>query len=119
SGLTRSNVYDTGGSWSNFLTKSFHLETGASNVYNYSNGYVFSHTDPRGLSKTYLRDGLGRLRETLHPDGTSELWNHQNLHVESTFDRLGNSNRYAYNQFRQPIHVINQLGRTNTLSYCN
>lgn len=71
SGLTRSNVYETSGPWSNFVTKKIELEFNATNSLSYSNGYVLGFTNARGLARTFSRDALGRLTRTEYPDGSS------------------------------------------------
>src|SRR5439155_13401641 len=78
-GLTTTNLFDTTGTWSNFLTKTVDLEIFRTNSFTYSNGYVFTETDARGITTTHTRDALGRPTQTSFPDGTSVTGSHDKL----------------------------------------
>lgn len=118
-GLTVSNVYDGSGTWSNFLTQRIHVQINRTESMNYSNGYVFNHTDPNGLTRTHLWDGLGRRVKTLYPDGTARTWAYSNLHVVQITNRLGQVKQYTYNGFRQKAQRIDERGFTNSWGYCS
>jgi len=117
-GLTVSNVYDSSGTWSNFLTQKIDLQINKSSSYSYSNGNVFVHTDANGLATTHVWDALGRQTKVLFPDGTERSWAYENLHLAHSTNRLGQTKHYTYNGFRQLTQRIETGGDTNTWTYC-
>jgi RHS repeat-associated protein len=89
------------------------------NSFTYTNGYLWTHTDERGLTVTYLYDALGRLTHTLYPDGTGITNVYDRLHLVATYDRLGFTNGYAYNGFRELIRHTNANGHVTHYHYCS
>jgi len=118
-GLTRSNVYNSTGTWSNFLTSSTLVEIGATDSFTWSNGYVLSRTDPRGLTMTYKRDTFGRRTKVTFPDGTYETRVYDRFDLTQVANRLSQTNQYIYNGFRQRTQAINPRGATASYNYCN
>jgi len=117
-GLMASNTYEASGNWSNFLARRVKAAIGYTNSFTYSNGYVFGFTDAKGLSTTRTRDSLGRKLSTLYPDGTSSTRRYENLHLAERVDRLGATNRFSYNAFRQRTQQVDPRGNTNVYTYC-
>lgn len=88
------------------------------NAYIYSNGLVFSHTDPRNLTCTNTWDALQRLTSETFPDGTYFSNQHTLLDCTATRDRLGNWTYYGYDQLRRNIAMTNALGNYTLYNYC-
>ncbi len=109
------------------------------NSYTYFNGYLRTHTDPRGLVRTYDYDFLGRLTKVSYPDLTYE--EHYYVLPAATgfntggaplpvLDRIGSRDRlgqYSYflpNRLRQlatlyePPKVVGGVGTRTEISYC-
>src|SRR5204863_4064019 len=63
-------------------------------------------------------DGLNRLIKVSYPDSTYVTNAYDKLDLVKTIDRMGLTNRFEYNAFRQVIRSIDPLNRTNTFSYC-
>jgi len=114
SGLTTSNYYGA----DNYLAQTVDVEIGRTNTYTWTNGLKRTHTDERGLTQTFGWDGLNRMTSASFPDGTSNTWVYSNLDVVQTSDRMGFVTKYDYNGFRQRLHVVDPLNRTNSFSYC-
>src|SRR5437867_2264606 len=89
------------------------------NSYTWTNAFVYSKTDERGLTVTNTWDAFGRLLKVLYPDGTYVTNVYTNLDLVMTIDRMGFTNSFDYNDFRQMLHKIDALSRTNTYSYCD
>ncbi len=117
--LTRSNVYATSGTCSNFLTQAIDLEISGTNSYSYTNGYVYTVTDPRSLTMTNSWDALGRLTQTSYPDGTSVSRTYNILDLVTVVDRINATNQYVYDGFRQRTQGIDPRNGTTIYSYCN
>ena len=115
SGLTTSNYYGGNG----YLAQTVDLEIGRTNSYTWTNGLVLSHTDERGLTVTNTWDALNRLIKVTYPDGTCLTNTYLYLDLVQVVDRMGFTNRYDYNGFRQVEHAVDALYRTNTYGYCN
>jgi hypothetical protein len=73
-------------------------------------GYVFTEVDPRGLAVTNVWDALGRLVKRVYPDGAGITNLYQNLDLVVSYDRMGFTNRNAYNSFRQLSRSTNANG---------
>jgi RHS repeat-associated protein len=114
-GLTTSNYYGADG----HLAQTIDLEIGRSNSFTWNNGLVYSQTDARGLTTTNTWDALNRLVKTLYPDGSYVTNVYTNLDLVKRIDRMGLTNRYDYNGFRQVIHSFDALNRSNNYSYCD
>lgn len=118
-GLTVTNIYESSGAFSNFLRQVTEVEVSRSSTYSYSNGFKFSETNSRGLSMTHSWDALGRRTQTDYSDGTKTKTVYDKLDPVSQLDRLGFTNKYAFDGFRQRVIHINPRGHTNQWSYCN
>jgi RHS repeat-associated protein len=110
-GLITAYTYDV---VSGFLTK---VVNQATNSFTYSNGLVQTHTDPRGLTVTDTYDALGRLIRQSYPDGFITN-TYDKLDLIRVQDRMGFTNRYEYDGFRQMTRSIDANSNTNTYRYC-
>ncbi|MBL9168586.1 MAG: RHS repeat-associated core domain-containing protein [Verrucomicrobiales bacterium] len=119
SGLTVTNLYETSGTWSNFLKQTAQIEIASTNSYTYTNGYVYTMRDPRGLTITNSWDALGRLTNAAYSDGTSEKREYSKLDLAKVIDRRGGTNQFVYNGFRQKVLAVDPRNCTNSYSYCN
>jgi YD repeat-containing protein len=88
------------------------------NSYIYSNGLVYSHTDPRNMTFTNTWDLLQRLTSRTYPDGTYASNQYTILDRTATSDRLGNWTYFGYDQLRRNIAVTNALGNYALFDYC-
>jgi RHS repeat-associated protein len=112
-GLTTTNIYNAAG----FLIQTIDVEINRTNSFTWTNGLILTRADERGLCRTNTWDALNRLVVTRYPNGgVTNVYT--NLDLIATIDRLGYSNRYEYNNFRQLLHHIDPLNRTNTVQYC-
>jgi len=89
------------------------------NSFTYTNGLVYTQTDPSGLTVTNTWDTLGRLLTMRFSDGTGVTNAYDKLDLLVTRDRLGFTNGYAYDGFRQLIRQTNANGKVTTYQYCN
>ena len=88
------------------------------NSYTYTNGLALTHTDERGLSITNTWDELGRLTKTASREGAvTHAYN--KLDRVTTIDRMGFTNGYAYNGFRELLRQTNANGAVSTYTYCD
>jgi len=115
SGLTTSNYYGANG----YLAQSVDQEIQRTNSFTWSSGLVATHTDERGLALTYSWDGLNRLIKTTYPDTKYVTNTYDKLDLVKVIDRMGFTNRYEYNGFRQMLRSVDALNRTNNYSYCD
>jgi RHS repeat-associated protein len=92
-----------------------------------TDGLLTSHTDWRGLTRTFQYDGLGRLKKTLWPDATftetgfTRTVNGQPqmlLDPVTERDRLGNVSSNAYDGLRRRVAVTDARSNTTTFTYC-
>ena len=118
-GLTTTNLYESSGTWSNFMTQRIQIEIKNTNTISYSNGLVFTLTNAAGLATTRTHDLLGRPLSVLYPDGTSENYSYTKLDLTKVLDRLGYTNSFIYNGFRQRTQSVDANSGTTTYSYCN
>jgi len=118
SGLITTNIYGSDGRLATVIEQSS-SRIFRTNSYTSTNSMMHTHTDPRGLTITNAWDALGRILQTTYPDGTTMTYTYSNLDLVQVVDRMGFTNRYEYNGFRQRIREINALGFTNTYSYCS
>ena len=88
------------------------------NAYTYTNGLLRTHTDARSLGTTNTWDALGRLTATANQDGAI-THTYDRLDLVKTLDRLGFTNGFAYNGFRQLLRHTNANGRVTTYQYCD
>jgi RHS repeat-associated protein len=138
-GLLSTNIYD---GTSQRLIKVVDSISGTpvrTNSYTWLNGYVRTHTDPYGMTRTFDYDLLGRLTTTTYPDSTTEVSSYS-LPASTGFntsgsalplldrvsfkDRLGNYWWTLPNRVRQvekiiePPKVTGSSGTQTTVSYC-
>ena len=116
-GLITDYTYDANG-WLTHTVDRSAAEYFRTNSFTYTNGYLWTHTDERGLTITNVWDALGRLTHTLYPDGTGVTHVYDKLDLVVTYDRLGFTNGYAYNGFRELIRHTNALGGLTQYQYC-
>jgi RHS repeat-associated protein len=114
-GLTTSNYYGA----DFYLAQTIDREINRTNSFTWTNGLVYSHTDSHGLKTTNTWDGLNRLVKITYPDGTYVTNIYSNLDLTRSIDRMGFTNRFEYNGFRQIQRSIDALNHTNTYGYCN
>jgi RHS repeat-associated protein len=114
SGLLVTNTYDTNG----FLSRNAVVGY-TTNFFTWNAGRVSSVTDFRGLTVTSRWDALGRLTSLVYPDGTYVTNTYLNLDRVTTTDRMGYVTRTVYDDFQNPIQIIDPSGRTNVLTYCD
>lgn len=125
SGMVSSNSYGGDG----FLAKTVVYESGigpvSTNAYTWSNGRILTQTDPRGLTVTNTWDYLGRITKREYPDSSSETFGYTTsagvaiLDVTSYTNRLGFTNGYTYNCFRQILTNYDARGVITALGYCD
>ena len=94
------------------------LEINRTNSYTYSNGLLVTHTDERGLTRTFLWDALNRLISVSYPDGTYESNRYDKLDLFGRKDRLGNWTYFAYDSVRRKTAETNALTNVTLYSYC-
>ncbi len=110
------------------------------NSYTWLNGYLRTHTDARGFTRTFDFDFLGRPTQITYPDSTTEAFAYSLpastgfntsgsslalLDLVTRKDRLGNYSRTLLNRLRQIEKIIEpsqttpgQYGTETTLTYC-
>lgn len=110
------------------------------NHFAWLDGYLRTNTDPRGLTRTFTFDDLGRVTQVLYPDSTTETfdytlpaWTGFNqtgsgvalLELVTYKDRMGNYSRTLPNRNRQIEKVIEpsrttpgSYGTEHTIDYC-
>jgi YD repeat-containing protein len=94
------------------------------NSFTWLNGLLRTHTDPRGLTRTYTHDALGRLTRVDFPDNTWIQYAYTNgagvmlLDRTAVRDRLGYWTRFEYNGLRQVVRVLDPLLRETRYTYC-
>jgi len=89
------------------------------NSYTYANGLVQTQTDERGLTITNQWDALGRLLKVSYPDGTFVSNVYVNLDIVRTVDRMGFSEGFAYDGFRNLIRYTNANQKVTIFTYCD
>lgn len=114
SGLLVTNLYDTNG----FLSRNVVVGY-ATNAFTWNGGRVSSVTDFRGLTVTSRWDALGRLTSLTYPDGTYVTNRYLNLDRVAVTDRMGFVTRTVYDDFQNPVQIIDPAGRTNFMTYCD
>ncbi len=117
SGLISALTYDTSNRLATVIERSV---AGAlrTNTYTWTNGYILTHTDPKGLSVTNSWDALGRLTSSANPNGAVSH-TYSKLDRTKTIDRMGFTNGFAYNGFRQLTFHTNANFKVWTNIYCD
>jgi YD repeat-containing protein len=118
-GLVVSRSYDSTSGFLSTVIESDGTTNLRTNSYTYTNGLVWTHTDERGLTITNAYDALSRRVRTSYPDGTFTTNTYDKLDLVRTQDRMGFTNRFEYNGFRQVAKSIDASGRTNSDQYCD
>ena len=122
-GLTITNVYGVDG----YLKNVTNLFTGDFQSFTWTNNNIRTHTDSRGLTRTFTMDKLNRLVQTHYDsDGTSEYIDYTDdssgmelLQPTKITDRLGNTNYLYYNAIGNPVNIVDPLNRTTHYEYCD
>ena len=123
-GLASSNTYS--GAWLESTRELFGTNVLSTSTFTWLNGYLRTHTDPRGLTRTFTRDSLGRLtRVDYSSDSTFETFSYVQpndskpiLDLTVHRDRLGRTNLYTYTPLRQLESFTDALGRVTRYTYC-
>jgi len=113
SGLVTTNIYGADG----YLAQQIDVGI-ATNSFTYTNGLVFTHTDPRVLTVTNTWDALQRLRRVDYPGGTFITNCYDKLDLVRAVDRTGFPTAYHYDALRQLRDVTNALNRVTHYEYC-
>jgi RHS repeat-associated protein len=71
-GLLSTNIYDSTTGRLQTRVDSISGTPLRTNSYTWLNGYMRTHTDPRGLVRTFTYDFLGRLQTVAYPDSTTD-----------------------------------------------
>ncbi len=111
--LLITNTYGTNGYLSQQIYTGF-----LTNSYLYTNGLIYSRTDPRNMTYTNTWDNLQRLTSRTYPDGTYASNQYTYLDRTATRDRLGNWTHYGYDSLRRIIAATNALGHYDLFTYC-
>lgn len=82
-------------------------------------GRLRTVTDPDGDTRTIEFDALNRIIRIDYPDGTFEATGYDRLDPVQHRDRLGQWTHTTYNALRQPVQVVDPLGRTNSFGWCS
>jgi RHS repeat-associated protein len=115
SGLNTALLYDS----NRRLQKTIDVQITRTNSYTYySNGLVQTHTDPRGLVRTFTWDNLQRLTRIDYPDSSYESRTYTALDLTASRDRLGHWTNFGYNGLRQQVAETNALGTVTRFEYC-
>ena len=111
--LVTTNVYGADGYLAQQIDIGFRT-----NSYIYSNGLVYSRTDPRNLTYTNTWDNLQRLTSRTYGDNTFVSNQYTYLDVTASRDQLGNWTYYGYDPLRRIIAATNSLGHYVLFNYC-
>jgi RHS repeat-associated protein len=126
-GLTSTWAYTAGGNAASYTVTQTDSPVARTETRVIVDGRLTSHTDPRGLMRTFLYDGLGRLTRTTWPDTTYTEVSYTRtvggqpqviLDPVTVRDRLGFITANAYNGLRQKISVTDARNNTTTFTYC-
>lgn len=91
------------------------------NQFSYVNGQPSSMINPRGLQTTYSYDSLWRVLTTRFPSDNTGITNIYNkLDIAVVRDRMGFTNQFFYNGFRNVLYRTNANFNVTTYAYnCN
>ncbi|MCZ7636841.1 MAG: cysteine peptidase family C39 domain-containing protein [Verrucomicrobia bacterium] len=123
-GLASTNTYS--GAWLQSTREFLGTAPLSTNTFTWLNGYLRTHADSRGLTRTFTRDSLGRLtRVDYSSDSTFETFSYVRpsdskpiLDLTVHRDRLGRTNLYTYTPLRQLESFTDALGRVTRYTYC-
>ena len=119
SGLQVDHNYDGDGRLSQVIESEAGGASLRTNSYTYLKGLLRTHTNEHGLTITNDWDALGRLLKVSYPDGTYVTNVYDKLDVVRTLDRMGFTNGYAYNGFREVTRFTNANHKVTTNEYCD
>jgi RHS repeat-associated protein len=117
-GLTTTNLYLTSDPFAGWLDRTINLEIAATNAFTWSNGLPLTHTDARGLTRSFAWDGLQRLISVGYPDATFESNRYARLDLVGARDRMSNWVLAAYNPIGQLMALTNRLTNVTRFGYC-
>jgi RHS repeat-associated protein len=112
-GLITTNTYGSDGFLAQQIVIGF-----STNGFTYTNGLVYTQTDPRGLTVTNTWDNLQRLRRVDYPDGTFTTNTYQFLDLVRAVDRMGFTHSYVYDSMRRMTNASDALGHHTIYTYC-
>lgn len=119
-GLVTTNIYFNSGDYTGWLERTIDLVGGVAqrtNVFTYTNGLIYTHTDERGSVTTNTWDNLGRL--TSASDGLGTVSNiYDKLDLVRTVDRMGYTNGFVFDPMRRLTDSYDALGRRTHYEYC-
>lgn len=116
-GLVITNVFNTSGSYSNFLL--WTGQQGGAGKWmqcTYSNGLVSSEFNERHLTNAFTWDVLQRPTSASGPNGTMTFV-YTNLSLMQTIDQMQHTNLFFHDPSGKEIYRVDSLGRTNWSSY--
>jgi YD repeat-containing protein len=120
SNLSRAYGYSSG--WPVSVVDSMSGTPLRTNHFTWSAACPATHTDPRGLTRSFTWDGLLRLTSVGFPDASSFDYRYTNaagaklLDLTAVKDRLGNWTCSVYHGVRQVTWTVDPLGRLTTVS---
>jgi YD repeat-containing protein len=117
SGLIVDYSYDANGFLTSIVERSL-TQNLRTNSYTWTNGLVLTQTDPRGSTTTNTWDPLGRITRTANELGAVN-YAFDKLDLVRLTDRMGYTNGFAYNGFRQLLRHTNANSATTTYEYCD
>jgi RHS repeat-associated protein len=118
SGLVRSNIYYSSGTYAGFLQAQIDIGF-RTNYFTYDKGNVAVQTNELGLVTTNTWDNLNRLVSTAFPDGTTVSNVYDKLDLRGTKDRNSQWTWNGYNAVRQLIATTNANGQVTQYDYCS
>jgi len=123
-GLTRTFTYGT----DDYLQGVSDSPIARTEFFTWEAGEIKTHTDSRGLTRTFMIDGLGRPTRVDYPDGSHEAFGYTAngmsggaaiLNLTWERDREGNVSEYRFDGVGRMSQRINALNQTNTFDYCD
>ena len=82
-------------------------------------GTLASVSDSESYTRAFEYDSMDRLTKTTFPDATTEQIIYRNLDAVMFVDRLRRTTLTAFDALRQPIFVIDPLGRKTSYTWCS
>jgi RHS repeat-associated protein len=114
-GLT--NNYSYGGD--GFVSQVTDQPINRTGSYTYLNSFVRTHTDARGMTRTFTYDGLHRPTQIDYPDTTYESFGYTIMDLKSKRDRMGNWTYFGYDALRRLVVETNASGTITGYAYCD
>ena len=116
-GLTTTNLYFSGTSYSNWIQQTIDIEIGRTNSFTYTNDLLWTRTNERGLTTTNSWDALQRLTSSSDSRGTN-LYFYNKLDLARSVNRMGFTNSFGYDAVRRLTASTNAEGACTLYSYC-